>query len=114
LNNIQDLEDAEQNKTSDKKQKAKGSRWWDRRRKLKKQKGEGGKAYGNARGAKRGQRGGKHDAVFVREQPRIDPNALDEGLYVLVQTGKCRRLVLTEIYGNKPPCEFLIFKLLCH
>jgi len=32
----------------------------------------------------------EHDAVFIKEQPQINPEALNEGLYVLVQTGKCQ------------------------
>lgn len=72
-------------------------------KKTKKQKGSGGKQHGDARGAKRGSRGGKDDSVFILEQPKLDVEAADEGLHVLAQTGKCRRLVLTEIYNNKPP-----------
>jgi hypothetical protein len=101
LDNLPEAEDQTNSKT-----KANG-KWKGRGkvRKLKKQKGKGGKAYGDARGAKRGARGGQHDTIFIKEQPQINPEALDEGLYVLVQTGKCRRLVLTEIYGNKSPRE---------
>jgi hypothetical protein len=65
------------------------------------------KMAAEVRGAKRGSRGGLHDAILIREQPLIDPNASDEGLHVLVQTGTCRRLVLQEIFGNKRPCKFL-------
>jgi hypothetical protein len=54
-----------------------------------------------ARGLKRGTRDGKNDAIFVKEQPILDAEVDDEGLHVLVQTGLCRRKVLTEIYGNK-------------
>lgn len=57
------------------------------RRKLKKQKG--GKQHGDAQGAKQGLRGGKHDSVFILEQPKLDVEAADEGLHVLAQTGKC-------------------------
>lgn len=73
--------------------------------KPKREKGTGGKMHCVAHGSKRGSRSGEHDVVFVNEQPKIDNTALDEGLYVLVQTGVCRRKVLTEIYGNKQPCE---------
>lgn len=91
--------------TSKTKSKGKGKpRRSGRARKLKKQKGKGGKAYANACGIRRGARGGMHDTIFVREQPLIDPEGLDEGLYVLAQTGKCRRAVLTEIYKNPTPC----------
>jgi hypothetical protein len=33
---------------------------------------------------------------------------MDEGLYTLVQTGKCRRKVLTAVYRNADPCKFLL------
>ena len=59
-----------------------------------------------ARGSKRGMRDGKNDNIFVKEQPIIDTESMDEGLYTLVQTGLCRRKVLTEIYGNKPASKF--------
>lgn len=58
-----------------------------------------------ARGSKRGTRDGQSDAIFVKEQPVLDAEIDDEGLHVLVQTGVCRRKVLTEIYGNKPPSK---------
>lgn len=67
-----------------------------------KPKGTAGKAYENARGAKCGCLDGKSDTIFVHEQPRLDPEMRDEGLYVFLQTGACRRRVLTEIYGNQP------------
>ncbi|KII85091.1 hypothetical protein PLICRDRAFT_145764 [Plicaturopsis crispa FD-325 SS-3] len=60
------------------------------------------KARALLRGAKRGARGGKSDAIPVRDAPKLRPDAADEGLLVLVQTGLCRRAVLTEVYGNKP------------
>ncbi|KAJ7576423.1 P-loop containing nucleoside triphosphate hydrolase protein [Mycena floridula] len=53
-----------------------------------------------ARGVQRGSIGGKHDHIFVREQPMLDPEADDEGLLVFVQTGLCRRHVLSSIYQN--------------
>jgi hypothetical protein len=61
------------------------------------------KSHAKARGVNRGSVGGKHDAIFVYDTPPLDPEAPNEGLHVLVQTGLCRRLVLTEIYKNKPP-----------
>ena len=69
--------------------------------------GKDGQVHANSCGAKRGARGGQHDTIFVKEQPRIQPDAPDEGLHVLVQTGTCRRLVLTEIYGNRIPRNLL-------
>jgi hypothetical protein len=68
----------------------------------KRKKAQERKTYAKSRGAKRGAAGGKHDAIFVHDTPRLDPEAPNEGLYVLVQAGTCRRAVLTEIYGNKP------------
>ncbi|KZP08016.1 P-loop containing nucleoside triphosphate hydrolase protein [Athelia psychrophila] len=102
--NAEDDDDDEGVPTAKTKSKGKGKpRRSGRTRKLRKQKGKGGKAYANACGIRRGARGGMHDAIFVREQPLIDPEGLDEGLYVLAQTGKCRRAVLTEIYKNPIP-----------
>ncbi|KAJ7762331.1 P-loop containing nucleoside triphosphate hydrolase protein [Mycena maculata] len=69
----------------------------------KRQKSQKRKAHANARGVRRGGAGGKHDAIFVADTPPLDPEAMDEGLLVFVQTGKCRRAVLTLIYQNKPP-----------
>ncbi|KAJ6472905.1 P-loop containing nucleoside triphosphate hydrolase protein [Mycena vitilis] len=59
------------------------------------------KAHAKARGVQRGSVGGKHDAIFVLDTPRLDPEAADEGLHVLVQTGTCRRGVLRMIYNNR-------------
>ena len=53
------------------------------------------------RGSKWGCDDGKHVTIFVKEQPWLDVLQADEGLLMLVQTGKCRWLVLTIIYGNK-------------
>ncbi|KAJ7302861.1 P-loop containing nucleoside triphosphate hydrolase protein [Mycena albidolilacea] len=55
------------------------------------------KAPAQARGVNRGSVGGKHDAIFVKDTPRLDPEVADEGLHVLVQAGTCRRGVLTQI-----------------
>jgi hypothetical protein len=68
------------------------------------------KAHAQARGVNRGSVGGKHDAIFVKDTPRLDPEVADEGLHVLVQAGTCRRGVLTQIYNNKKPGE-LYFSL---
>jgi hypothetical protein len=63
-------------------------------------------AFAKARGAKRGShREGSSDAILVKAQPPLDPDAEDEGLTVLVQTGLCRRKMLTLIFGNKPAGE---------
>ncbi|KAJ7443700.1 P-loop containing nucleoside triphosphate hydrolase protein [Mycena latifolia] len=69
----------------------------------KKRRAQQRKAHAKARGVHRGSAGGKHDAIFVRDTPPLDPESPNEGLHVLVQTGLCRRLVLTDIYQNKPP-----------
>ena len=63
------------------------------------------KKAAEVRGSKRGCSDGKHDAIFVKEQPRLDVLQADKGLLTLVQTGKCHRLVLTIIYGNKTACK---------
>ncbi|KAJ7905931.1 hypothetical protein B0H13DRAFT_1568397, partial [Mycena leptocephala] len=68
----------------------------------KRQKAKKRKAHANARGVRRGAAGGKHDAIFVVDTPPLDHEAEDEGLLVFVQTGECRRAVLTRIYNNKP------------
>ncbi|KAF8145811.1 P-loop containing nucleoside triphosphate hydrolase protein [Mycena galopus ATCC 62051] len=70
---------------------------------VKKRRAQKRKAHAKARGVHRGCVGGKHDAIFVHDTPPLDPEAANEGLHVLVQTGLCRRLVLTEIYQNKSP-----------
>jgi hypothetical protein len=63
------------------------------------------KKAAEARGSKRGCGDGKHDAIFVKEQPRLDVLQADEGLLTFVQTGKFHQLVLTIIYGNKTACK---------
>ncbi|KAJ7035030.1 P-loop containing nucleoside triphosphate hydrolase protein [Mycena alexandri] len=68
----------------------------------KREKAKKKKEYAKLRGVQRGGAGGKHDTIFVVETPALDPEAQDEGLLVFVQTMKCRRAVLTEIYNNKP------------
>ena len=66
------------------------------------------KQAAQAKGSMRGTRDGQNDNIFVKQQPIIDAESMHEGLYALVQTGLCRRKVLTEIYGNKPASEFKI------
>ncbi|KAJ7437768.1 P-loop containing nucleoside triphosphate hydrolase protein [Mycena latifolia] len=61
------------------------------------------KEHARARGVHRGSAGGKHDAIFVVDTPPLDPEAEDEGLLVFIQTGECRRAVLTLIYNNQLP-----------
>lgn len=57
----------------------------------------------DVRGARHGGIDGKHDAILVRQEPRLDVHQVDEGLHTLVQTGVCWCAVLTKIYNNKPP-----------
>jgi superfamily II DNA/RNA helicase len=66
-------------------------------------KGKQRKEFAEARGSRRGDASGQHDTIILKEQPPIDEDAMDEGLFVLVQTGICRRKVLTEVFGNKTP-----------
>ncbi|KAJ7026664.1 P-loop containing nucleoside triphosphate hydrolase protein [Mycena alexandri] len=68
----------------------------------KREKAKKKKEYAKMQGVQRGGAGGKHDTIFVVETPALDPEAQYEGLLVFVQTTKCRRTVLTEIYNNKP------------
>ncbi|KAJ7731866.1 P-loop containing nucleoside triphosphate hydrolase protein [Mycena metata] len=68
----------------------------------KRKKAQDKKLYAKSRGVDRGAAGGKHDAILVADTPPLDPEATNEGLYVLIQTGTCRRAILTTIYNNKP------------
>lgn len=65
------------------------------------------KAHAKARGVNRGSAGGKHDAIFVHDIPPLEPEAQNEGLHVLVQTGLCGRHLSTEISQNKPPGKLI-------
>jgi hypothetical protein len=60
------------------------------------------KDYGVARGSLRGSTGGQHDAILVKDSSAIDQESANEGLYTFVQSGTCRRRILTHIYQNKP------------
>lgn len=60
------------------------------------------KEYAVSRGVQRGGPDPTKDATGNRDDIPVDMLALDEGLYTLVQTGKCRRLVLTRVYRNAP------------
>ncbi|KAE9401327.1 P-loop containing nucleoside triphosphate hydrolase protein [Gymnopus androsaceus JB14] len=59
--------------------------------------------YAEIHGVNRGSYGGKKDHVYLKSEPPIDETASNEGLFVLVQTGICRRQVLTKIFKNKEP-----------
>ena len=63
------------------------------------------KEYAVRHGMLRGSYGGQADQNHLNADVYLDHNALDEGLYSLVQTGKCRRTVLQRIYGNDKPCK---------
>jgi len=63
------------------------------------------KNYAIARGGQRGSNNPALDVILINDCPAIDEEADDEGLYSLVQSGICRRLVLTRIYGNKTPSK---------
>ena len=45
--------------------------------------------------------GGACDDNILNADVRLDCISPDEGLYTLVQTGGCRRRVLTAVYKNK-------------
>lgn len=60
------------------------------------------KDFASSRGVKRGSRDGKSDVhPMAGWEPDMDPRAKDEGLLAFVQTGSCRRTVLTRVYKNK-------------
>lgn len=61
------------------------------------------KEYAKLHGVYRGSVGGQDNAVLTQSSFPLDPEAADEGLYVLVQAGTCRRLVLTEIGSTLGP-----------
>lgn len=65
------------------------------------------RAYAITRGGQRGSSDRQHDSVLVVDCPVIDEEAEDEGLFSLVQSGTCRRLVLTQVYKNQQPGELL-------
>ncbi|KAF7359579.1 p-loop containing nucleoside triphosphate hydrolase protein [Mycena venus] len=58
------------------------------------------KTYAKSRGLLRGAADVEHDEILVKDTPLLDPEAANEGLYVLVQAGTCRRAILTKIYNN--------------
>ena len=67
------------------------------------------KQYAIAHGLLRGAYGGGacNDNI-LNVDVKIDHTSPDEGLYTLVQTGGCRRRVLTAIYKNKTACTFSV------
>lgn len=53
--------------------------------------------YAIARGGQRGSSNPAFDVILIHDCPAIDEEAEDEGVYSLVQSGICRRLVLMRI-----------------
>ncbi|THU92046.1 P-loop containing nucleoside triphosphate hydrolase protein, partial [Dendrothele bispora CBS 962.96] len=58
------------------------------------------KEYTTAHGINRAGFDKIKDAMIEKVEPEIDMEVENEGLYALVQTGICRRAVLTKIYNN--------------
>jgi hypothetical protein len=50
--------------------------------------------------------GGDCDRIVANDEVPLDRDSMDEDLYTLVQTGKCRRKVLTAVYRSANPCKF--------
>jgi superfamily II DNA/RNA helicase len=65
------------------------------------------KNYAIERGVLRGGVNGTSDNNPSKADIPYDFDSVDEGLYTLVQTGRCRRQVLTAIYSNAQPHKFL-------
>ena len=61
------------------------------------------KGYSVQHGVLRGGHNGQSDEIQLKMGVTLDRASLDEGLYSLVQTGKCRREVLTAVYHNEKP-----------
>ncbi|EGN93326.1 hypothetical protein SERLA73DRAFT_156505 [Serpula lacrymans var. lacrymans S7.3] len=66
-----------------------------------KQKKKTGKVHAQSQGSKQGAHGDLHDFILVKDEPVLDYATKDEGLLAFIQTGLCRRAVLTKVYGNK-------------
>ena len=61
------------------------------------------KQYAIEHGVLRGSFGGTSDNTNLNTDAPFDFKSVDEGLYTLTQTGRCRRKVLTAIYANSEP-----------
>jgi hypothetical protein len=61
----------------------------------------------------RGLTDGQHDAILVKDCSAIDEESADEGLYTFVQSGTCRRWILTCIYRNKPAHPVVLYCDIC-
>jgi hypothetical protein len=71
------------------------------------------KGYAIRHGVLRGSFDGLGDENILEEHVPLDMKSLDEGLYTLVQTGLCRRKVLTLIYGNDTPRKSIVIMEIC-
>ncbi|KAF9058840.1 P-loop containing nucleoside triphosphate hydrolase protein [Rhodocollybia butyracea] len=75
------------------------------------------KNFAQSRGANRGSCDGKFDIHPQKGwNPSVDQRSKDEGLLSFVQTGCCRRQILTRVYANKTPgldcCDICVPELL--
>lgn len=59
------------------------------------------KEYALQHGSNRGGYNTSGDQTGNGQPVLLDRHAKDEGLYAFVQSGTCRRCILTEIYGNE-------------
>ncbi|KAJ3574267.1 hypothetical protein NP233_g1884 [Leucocoprinus birnbaumii] len=59
--------------------------------------------YAITHGIRRGTHDGRYDDDKLAEEVAIDFNAIDEGLYSLIQATTCRREIARQIFGNKVP-----------
>jgi len=64
----------------------------------KRKKAQEKKSYAKSRGLLRGAADSEHDEIPIKDTPPLDPEASNEGLYVFVQAGTCRRAILTKIW----------------
>ena len=59
------------------------------------------KEYVIRHGVRRGGSSGEFDGDILESNVPLDSDSADEGQYSLVQSGTCRRGILTSIYRNK-------------
>ncbi|KAL0566273.1 hypothetical protein V5O48_015743 [Marasmius crinis-equi] len=64
------------------------------------------KAHAVACGVNHSAYGGESDQVYVKDEPPLNKDMEDEGLLVLIQTGICRRRVLTKVFKNNESYEY--------
>ena len=70
--------------------------------------GKQGKDYAERHGQRRGWFRGTYDAAPVPDESSsadIPPDAPAEGLYALIQSTICRRLILANVFKNSPPSK---------